>query len=87
MGPKRTYPTVHTLKGLALPRASFSCEIAQVDSRESRRLQSMLAATPVLFAYAFFTETKIGRIVNTEMNLPGAELSNMATFENKTLVL
>ena len=37
--------SVHTLKGLALPRASHSGEIALAGSR---RLHSMLAAAPVL---------------------------------------
>ncbi len=40
---------VHALKGLALPRASHSGEIALSGSR---RLRSMLAAAPVLFEHA-----------------------------------
>ncbi len=40
---------VHTLKGLALPRASHSGEIALAGSR---RLRSTLAAAPVLFVHA-----------------------------------
>jgi hypothetical protein len=47
--------SVHTLKGLALPRASHSGEIALAGSR---RLHSTLAAAPVLFAYAVVTEIK-----------------------------
>ncbi len=40
----------HVLKGLALPRASHSGEIAL---SASRRLRSTLAAVPALFARAF----------------------------------
>ena len=46
---------VHTLKGLALPRASHSSEIALVGSP---RLCSTLAAEPVLFAHAVVTIVK-----------------------------
>ena len=47
---------VHALKGLALPRASHSGEIAPAAG--SRRLRSTLAAAPFLFAHAVATETK-----------------------------
>jgi hypothetical protein len=52
---------VHAPKGLALPRASQSGEIAG-----SRRLRSTLAAAPVLFAHAVFvfTVTVIGIILD-----------------------
>ncbi len=46
---------VRALKGLALPRASHSSEIALSGSR---RLRSTLAAAPVLFAHAVVTEAK-----------------------------
>ena len=45
--------SVHTLKGLALPRACHSGEIALAGSRH---LRSTLAAAPVLFAHAVVTE-------------------------------
>ena len=48
------------LKGLALPRASHSGEIALAGSS---RLRSTLAAAPVLFAHAVVTETTISRII------------------------
>jgi hypothetical protein len=47
--------SVHTLKGLALPRACHSGEIALASSR---RLRSTFAAAPVLFAHAVVTEIK-----------------------------
>ena len=47
--------SVHTLKGLALPRASRSGEIALASSR---RLHSTLAVAPVLFTHAVATEIK-----------------------------
>jgi hypothetical protein len=47
--------SVHMLKGLALPRACHSGEIALAGSR---RLHSTLAAAPVLFAHAVVTEIK-----------------------------
>ena len=47
--------SVHTVKGLALPRASHSDEIALAGSR---RLRSTLAAAPVLLAHAVVTEIK-----------------------------
>ena len=46
---------VRALKGLALPRASHSSEIALADSR---RLRSTLAAVSVLFAHAIVTVAK-----------------------------
>ena len=48
---------MHTLKGLALPRASHSGEIALAGSR---RLHSTLAlaAAPAFFAHAVVTEIK-----------------------------
>ncbi len=46
---------VHALKGLALPRASYSDEIVLADSR---RLHFTLAAVPVLFVHAAVTEAK-----------------------------
>ena len=52
---------VHALKGLALPRATHSGEIALLGSR---CLRSMLAAAPVLFAHAVFTEIEIGRLLS-----------------------
>jgi hypothetical protein len=52
---------VHALKGLALPRASHSREIALAGSS---RLRSTLAAAQVLFAQAVVTEIKIGRIIS-----------------------
>ncbi len=47
-----TYALVRTraFKGLALPRASHSCEIALSGSR---RLRATLAAVPFLFAHTF----------------------------------
>ncbi len=50
--------SVHTLKGLALPRACHSGKIALAGSR---RLRSMLVAAPVLFAHAVVTEIKTSR--------------------------
>jgi hypothetical protein len=47
--------SVHTLKGLVLPRACHSGEIALAGSR---RLHDTLAAAPVLFAHAGVTEIK-----------------------------
>jgi hypothetical protein len=47
--------SVHTLKGLALPRPCQSGEIALAGSR---RLRSTLAAAPVLFAHAVVTKIK-----------------------------
>jgi hypothetical protein len=47
--------SVQTLKGLALPRACHSGEIALAGSR---RLHFTLAAVPVLFAHAVVTEIK-----------------------------
>ncbi len=49
------YQDVHALKGLALPRASHSGEIALAGSRH---LRSTLAAAPVLFAHAAITVGK-----------------------------
>jgi hypothetical protein len=49
---------VHAQKGLALPRASHSGEIALAGLY---RLRSTLTAAPVLFAHAVVTETEIGR--------------------------
>jgi hypothetical protein len=56
------YPTnifkevyVHALKGLVLPRASHSSEIALSGSR---RLRYALAAAPVLFAHAAVVSQK-----------------------------
>ncbi len=46
---------VHSLKGLALLRACHSSEIALAGSR---RLHSMLAAAPVLYAHVVVTEIK-----------------------------
>ncbi len=76
VGPSRggysTYFTksksVHTLKGLALPRACHSGEITLAGSR---RLHSTLAAAPVLFAHAVVTETNIGRIINPMLHIMG----------------
>ena len=48
----RKLECVHTLKGLALPRASHSGEIALAGSR---RLRSTLAAAPVHFVHAAVT--------------------------------
>ncbi len=47
--------SVHALKGLALPRACHSGEIALAGSR---RLHSALAAAPVFFAHAVVIEIK-----------------------------
>ena len=47
--------SMHTLKGLALPRACHSGEIALAGSRH---LRSTLAAAPVLFAHAVVPEIK-----------------------------
>ena len=47
--------SVHTLKGLALPRA---CHFGEIALAGSRRLHSTLAAAPVLFAHAVVTEIK-----------------------------
>ena len=44
--------SVRALEGLALPRASYSGEIAL---SSSRRLHSTLAAAPVLLAHAVVT--------------------------------
>ncbi len=55
---------VHERKGLALPRASHSGEIALAGSR---RLHSTLAAAPVLFAHAVVTVAKTGRIITPNM--------------------
>jgi hypothetical protein len=52
---------VHALKGLALPRASHSGEIALAGLC---CLRSTLAAAPVLFAHIVATEIKVGRIIN-----------------------
>ncbi len=46
-------------KGLALPRASHSGEIAQLGSRH---LHSAIVAAQVLFAHAVVTEIEIDRI-------------------------
>ena len=46
---------MRALKGLALPRASYSGEIALAGSRG---LHSTLVAAPVLFAHAAVTEAK-----------------------------
>ncbi len=50
----------HALKGLALPGASHSSEIALASSRH---LCSTLAAVPVLFGHAVVLEIEIGRII------------------------
>jgi hypothetical protein len=50
---------VHTLKGLALPRACHSGEIALASSR---RLHSTLKEAPVLFAHGVVTADKTGRL-------------------------
>ncbi len=52
---------VHALKGLVLPRASHSGDIALTGSR---RLHSTLAAAPVLFAHAAVTVAKIYRVIS-----------------------
>ena len=44
---------LHALKGLVLPRASHSCEIALADLR---RLRSTLPAAPVIITHAVVTE-------------------------------
>ena len=49
----KTTECVRALKGLALPRASHYSEIALAGSR---RLHSMLAATPFLLAHAQHTK-------------------------------
>ncbi len=49
---------VRLLKGLALPR------FGKIALAGSRRLRPTLAAAPVLFAHAAFTEINIGRIIN-----------------------
>ena len=56
---------VRAQKGLALPRASHSGEIALAGSR---RLRSTLAAAPVLFAHAVVTEIEFGRIISPRAN-------------------
>ena len=52
---------VHALKGLALPRASHSSEIALVGSRRPR---STLAAAPVLFAHAAVAVAEVDMIIS-----------------------
>ncbi len=52
---------VQVLQGLGVTGASHSGEITLAGSR---RLRSMLAVAPVLFAHAVVTETKIGRIIS-----------------------
>ncbi len=46
---------VRAIKGLALPRASHSSEIARVGSH---RLRNTLAAAPALFAHVIFAVAK-----------------------------
>ncbi len=47
--------SVHTLKGLTLPR---SCHSGEITLAGSRHLRPTLAAAPVLFAHAAVTEIK-----------------------------
>ncbi len=56
----------HALKGLALPHASHFSETALSGPR---RLRAALATAPVLFAHAFVTEIKIGRMITTRQHV------------------
>ncbi len=71
---------VHTLKGLALPRASHSGKIALSGSR---RLRSTLAAVPVLFAHDVVTEIEIGRIISPSVLYVCALFACMQLLEER----
>ena len=59
---------VHALKGLVLPRASHSCEIALVGSS---RLRCTLAVAPALFAHAVVTEANTSSFSNPSLCVTG----------------
>ena len=67
----------HARKGLVLPRASHSGEIALAGSR---RLRSTLAAAPVLFAQAVVIVAKIGRSITPMQNSRRHHTSGCLSF-------